>query len=53
MRNDFKRKDTPLKEESGYDNVVAGRNAVLEALNSEDKIYTVYIAKGQATGTVL
>ena len=53
MRNDFKRKDTPLKEESGYDNVVAGRNAVLEALNSEDKIDTVYIAKGQATGTVL
>ena len=36
-----------------YDNVIAGRNAVLEALNSEDKVDTVFVVKGQAGGTII
>ena len=58
-RNDFKKNDFKKpnnferEEKGGYENVVAGRNAVLEALNSEDKVDTVFVASGQATGSVL
>lgn len=37
---------------TGYENVVAGRNAVLEALKQNDKIDTVYYTKGQAGGSI-
>ncbi len=40
-------------QEASYNNVVAGRNAVLEALKSEDKIDTIYVATGQINGTIL
>ena len=36
-----------------YDNVIVGRNAVLEALDSEDKVDAVFVVKGQAGGTIL
>lgn len=36
-----------------YDHVIVGRNAVLEALDSEDKVDTVFIVKGQTGGSIL
>ena len=35
----------PAEEGNLYDNVIAGRNAVLEALDSEDKVDAVFVVK--------
>lgn len=54
--NERSKRPSPRRQaEEGnlYDNVIAGRNAVLEALDSEDKVDAVFVAKGQAGGTIL
>ena len=38
-------------EQGGYDNMIAGRNAVLEALKTGQRIDTLYLAPGQ-TGSI-
>ncbi len=41
-----------FREEGGYENVVAGRNAVMEVLKNGRRIDTVYIAKGATGGSI-
>lgn len=46
------RKDRPdYAEQGGYDNMIAGRNAVQEALKAGQRIDTLYLAPGQ-TGSI-
>ena len=41
-----------MAPESGYENLVAGRNAVMETLKNGQRIDTVYIAKGATGGSI-
>lgn len=45
------KRPAPRREEPGYENLVAGRNAVLEALKAGQKADTLYLAPGQ-TGSI-
>jgi 23S rRNA (guanosine2251-2'-O)-methyltransferase len=50
--NDFHQSRDEMAPESGYENLVAGRNAVLETLKNGSRIDTVYIAKGATGGSI-
>lgn len=46
-----RQKSESYAEQGGYDNMIAGRNAVLEALKTGQRIDTLYLAPGQ-TGSI-
>ena len=49
---DFHTVRDDMAPEGGYENLVAGRNAVMETLKNGQRIDTVYIAKGAAGGSI-
>jgi len=50
----FKREDKPVfeKREKDYEDVVAGRNAVLELLKSEKDINKIFVERGEKHGSI-
>ena len=44
--------DAAYREAGGYENVVAGRNAVIEALKAGGRADTVYLQKGASGGSI-
>ena len=53
-RRDYRRRqdEESYRAEGGYENVVAGRNAAIEALKTGSRIDTVFIMKGASGGSI-
>ena len=51
-RESFHTSRDELAPQGGYENVVAGRNAVMEALKNGQRVDTVFLAKGATGGSI-
>ena len=55
MKNQEERSRTPVREENNEraEHIIAGRNAVFEAVKSGRTIDTLYVARGNRSGSIV
>lgn len=51
-RKNYDNRDNKLKDENEYDDIVEGRNAVLELLNSDRDINKIFVQSGERHGSI-
>ena len=51
-RKNYDNRDNKPKDENEYDDIVEGRNAVLELLNSDRDINKIFVQSGERHGSI-